>query len=430
MMKKLIQPIKGTRDFYPEDMAVRTWFYGVLRQVSESYGYQEFEGPYLESIELYASKSGEELVKEQSYVFHDRGGDLITLRPELTPTLVRMIAQRQQRLVYPLRWWSWGPFWRYERPQKGREREFHQWNVDLIGVDSPEADAEIVALIATFYQKLGLTPQQAVIKVNDRRLTNTQLARLNIPIQARPSFLRLIDRQDKMQPSEWDAYATELGLSDDQLKSLKSNLANPDLWRESNELVHLFDACRALDILDYVQYDPNVVRGLDYYTGTVFEGHAITPGLRRALFGGGRYDNLLAAVGGEPLPGVGFALGDVAITVYLKELGLIPDTTASFPARILVTVFDQQCMLASQALAVEIRRAGVPAICYPEAAKLPKQFKFADRMALRAVIVLGPDELAKQMVTIKDLQSGEQSSVSRGEAISAICKLLDRASAS
>jgi histidyl-tRNA synthetase len=147
-MKNIIQSLKGTRDFYPEDMAIRNWLYRNIRSVSESFGYQEYEGPFLESIALYAAKSGEELVKEQSFVFPDRGGDLITLRPELTPTLARMVAQRQRALAFPLRWWSFGPFWRYERPQKGRTREFFQWNIDLIGVDTPDDLERVRALLA------------------------------------------------------------------------------------------------------------------------------------------------------------------------------------------------------------------------------------------------------------------------------------------
>lgn len=154
-MKPMIQPVKGTRDFYPEEMSIRTWLYQQIKAVSSSFGYEEWEGPILERLELYAAKSGEELVKEQSFVFSDRGGDQITLRPELTPTLARMIAQKQNELVFPVRWWSFGPFWRYERPQKGRTREFFQWNIDMLGVDSPEADAELVAVAANFFLSGG-----------------------------------------------------------------------------------------------------------------------------------------------------------------------------------------------------------------------------------------------------------------------------------
>ena len=150
-MKNIIQSVKGTREFYPYEMALRSWLYSKIRTVSELFGYQEYDGPFLESIDLYAAKSGEELVKEQSFVFPDRGGNLITLRPELTLSLARMVAQKQNELIFPLRWWSFGPFWRYEKPQKGRSREFFQWNIDLIGVNSPEADAELVAICAEFF---------------------------------------------------------------------------------------------------------------------------------------------------------------------------------------------------------------------------------------------------------------------------------------
>ncbi len=180
-MSPLIQSLKGTRDFYPEDMAMRNWLYGKLRKVSESFGYQEYEGPFLESIELYGVKSGEELVNQQSFVFPDRGGDMITLRPELTPTLARLVAQRQRQLAFPLRWWSFGPFWRYERPQKGRTREFFQWNIDLIGVDTPEADAEMIAIAVAFFEETGLTPQQVQILVNNRALMDGRVRQAGDP---------------------------------------------------------------------------------------------------------------------------------------------------------------------------------------------------------------------------------------------------------
>ena len=184
-MRKLIQGVKGARDFYPEDMAVRNWLYRIIQGVSEEYGYQEFDGPFLERVDLYAAKSGEELVKEQSFVFPDRGGDMITLRPELTPSLARMVAQRQKELTLPLRWWSFGPFWRYERPQKGRAREFFQWNIDLIGATSPEGDAEIAAIAAAFFRRAGLAPDEVSILVNNRRLMDQQFQKLGIPAELR-----------------------------------------------------------------------------------------------------------------------------------------------------------------------------------------------------------------------------------------------------
>src|SRR5512135_1977119 len=180
-MKTTIQSLKGTRDFYPEEMAVRNFLYQTARRIAESFGYQEYDGPFLEKIDLYAAKSGEELVKEQAFVFPDRNGELVTLRPELTPSLARMIAQKQGELAFPVRWWSFGPFWRYEKMQKGRSREFFQWNIDLLGPNSPEADAELVAIAANFLKAVGLAPTQAQVLVNDRRFMNTQFEALGIP---------------------------------------------------------------------------------------------------------------------------------------------------------------------------------------------------------------------------------------------------------
>ncbi len=210
-MKTSIQSVKGTREFYPEDMAARRWLNQKIREVSELFGYEEWDGPFLEKIDLYAAKSGEELVKEQSFVFEDRGGEPITLRPELTPSLARMIAQRQNQLIFPLRWWSFGPFWRYERPQKGRTREFFQWNIDLIGSESPEADAEIIAVAATFLRQVGYQPEQVQIVLNNRRLMNEVLNGLDIPEEKHASIFKLIDKRGKLSPQGWHDYAKEIG---------------------------------------------------------------------------------------------------------------------------------------------------------------------------------------------------------------------------
>ncbi len=415
-MKNIIKPVKGTRDFYPEQMAVRTWLYGVCRRVSESFGYQEYDAPFLETLELYAAKSGEELVKEQSYVFQDRGGEMLTLRPELTPSLARMVAQRQRQLTFPIRWWSFGPFWRYERPQKGRSREFFQWNVDMLGVDSPEADAEMVAVLATFFREVGLTPEQVLILVNNRRLMDAQFEAFGIPEKGRPVVSTWIDRREKMSPEAWEAYGREIGLSEKQLQNLKAMLDDKELWKQSEELRRFLAAVEALGVDEYVRYDASIVRGLLYYTGTVIEAWEVGGEIRRSILGGGRYDNLLADVGGDPLPGVGFAMGDVVITLVLEKYGLLPTDLTIYPAPVLVTVFDQERLLESFRLASELRRAGLNVVVYPEPKRLPKQFRYADRIGARVALVLGPDELSTGQVAVKDLSSGEQHLVSRGEA--------------
>jgi len=300
-MASKIQTVKGTREFYPEEMALRNFIYDKVRVAARSFGYQEYDGPFIEPIDLYAAKSGEELVKKQSFTFEDRGGDLVTLRPELTPSLARMIAAKQAELTFPARWWSFGPFWRYEQPQKGRTREFFQWNIDMLGVSSPEADAELIAVGATFLRSVRLTPELATIYVNNRRLMESEFDALGIPQEKRLDVSNMVDRRSKMESAKWDSYVLEGGISQSQLNGLKDILGNFDLWKKSDELVRLFSALEALGVKEYVRFNPNVMRGLLYYTGTVFEAFDTSGSLKRSILGGGRYDNLLADVGGHPL---------------------------------------------------------------------------------------------------------------------------------
>lgn len=416
-MKEIVQKVKGTRDFYPEDMVVHRWLAEQLRAVSELYGYQEYEGPYLEKLELYAAKSGEELVKEQSYVFNDRGGGDVCLRPELTPTLARMVAQQQQALIYPLRLWSFGPFWRYEQPQKGRSREFFQWNVDMIGAAGHQADAELLAICATFFERLGLKPDQVQVYVNDRRLMDRKLVEIGIEGDKKALVYRLIDRRDKMREPEWKAFALENGVDEATLSGLTAILEDRALWRESPELSVIFEILDAMGLGAYFSFDARIIRGLLYYTGLVFEAKDVNGG--RSILGGGRYENLVGDVGGVPLPGVGFAMGDVMIKVVLEKSGLLPTLDAQ-PAKVVVTVFDAAMLETSAALAARLRSAGVKVLLYPEPAKLPKQMKYADRVGAHAVIICGPDERAQGVVTVKDLVSRTQEVVPIEDAVSYI----------
>ena len=422
-MTQKIQPVKGTREFYPEQMALRNFIYEKAGEASRSFGYQEWDAPFIESIELYAAKSGEELVKKQSFTFTDRGGDFVTLRPELTPSLARMIAAKQGELTFPVRWWSFGPFWRYEQPQKGRAREFFQWNVDMLGVNSPEADAELIAVGVTFLRSVGLSPAQAAVHVNNRRLMDSQFDALDIPQEKRLEVSNMVDRRSKMTSANWDAYVLDSGLSQSQLAGLKVILGDFDLWKKNDELTRLFAALEALGVGEYVKFDPNIMRGLLYYTGTVFEAFETSGSVRRAILGGGRYDNLLADVGGQPLSGVGFAMGDVVIGIVLQELGLVPEFVPS-PAPVLVTVFDASLLLESYRFAAELRRSGLRVLCYPEPVKLQKQFKFADKMKARVAVTVGPDEAANGQAAVKNLVNGEQVVVKREAAAETVKKIL------
>ncbi|MEX1248901.1 MAG: histidine--tRNA ligase [Anaerolineales bacterium] len=402
--------MRGTQDYYPEEMALRTWLYSKMRAVSEAFGYQEYEGPMLERYELYAAKSGSELVEKQSYVFEDRGGEKITLRPELTPSLARMVATRQRQLNYPLRWWSFGPFWRYEKPQKGRTREFFQWNIDLIGDDSPEADAEMAAIAATFLKGVGLKASETQVLVNNRQLMQTELQALGIKQSQFKGVFNLIDRRDKLSANDWQQSGKELGLDATQLMGVQALLENNDLWKASETMQLFFKAVDAHGVSDYVRFAPHVIRGLDYYTGTVFEAWD-TAGEFRAIFGGGRYDDLVNAVGGDPVPATGFAVGNVVISLILQAFGHLPDLKGGVP--IYVTAFDKDRLLPSISLAAELRAAGLKVASHLAADKLQKQFRHADRLGARFVLVLGPDEIKKDEVSVKDLASGEQQSLPR-----------------
>jgi histidyl-tRNA synthetase len=423
-MMSSIQAVKGTRDFFPEAMAYRNWLYTSIRHVSERYGYQEFEAPLIERFELYAAKSGDELVNEQSFVFEDRGGDRVVLRPELTPSLARMIASRSRELARPIRWWSFGPFWRYEKPQRGRSREFFQWNIDLLGVVSAQADAEIVAVMASFFKSIGLNHNQVRIKVNNRRLVETQLTSIGIPPSQNVDVFRLIDRKEKLGDSEWREYADRIGLKSDQLNLLQGLLNDEDGWKSSEELVEFFEAAEAHGIEDYIEYEPTVIRGLDYYTGTVFEARD-ADGSERAILGGGRYDNLVSEVGGEPISGVGYAMGDVVIKLVLEKYELLPELNPN-PAEILVTTFDQEIQDSALKLAAELRNSDLKVEWYPQASRLSRQLKYADNQRIPYVAILGPDEIDANTVTIKDLMKGTQESVPRADLLTYLRTLLEQ----
>lgn len=422
-MKKVVRSVKGTRDIYPDTMKIRRFIIDAVKNSSEKFGYQEYDAPCLEAVELYAAKSGDELVKDQSFVFPDRGGDLIALRPELTPSLARMVAEKQNELPFPLRWWSFGPFWRYERPQKGRSREFNQWNIDLVGSKSAEGDAELVAVAADFLRSVGLSSDKVKIYINNRRLLDASLEEIGIGPEIRKSITKLIDRLDKLSTDQWDSFALEAGVTSKQLDAIKTLLNDKDLWKKSQELTDFFNVINWLGVADYVEFDPRIIRGLDYYTGTVFEGWDVDRKYR-AILGGGHYDNLVAAVGGDPLPGVGFAMGDVVIELILQEMNCIPQKAKDL-CSILVTLFSEEYKEFSFQTSTSLRNQGFNVISYPSAEKLSKQLKFADRIGVKIAVILGPDEAIANKITIKNLTDNSQLTVHQINAGDEIRKLLD-----
>jgi histidyl-tRNA synthetase len=294
----------------------------------------------------------------------------------------------------------------------------------MLGVNSPEADAENVAVLATFFQRVGLSPQQVIIKVNNRRLMEDRFNALDIPAEKRPAVSSWIDRREKMSAEAWMDYGRDLGLSPEQITKVKEMLADKDLWKQSAELSRFFAVIDALGLSQYFEFDPSIIRGLLYYTGTVFEAWEVGGDIKRSINGGGRYDNLTRDVGGDPIPGTGWAMGDVVIGLILEKYGLLPKELKINPAPVFVTVFDQERLRESFKLAGDLRRAGLNAVCYPEAIKLQKQFKYADRIGAKVTLVLGPDEMEKGQVAVKNLISGEQISVARDKLVEEIRKLI------
>ena len=415
MVQKTIPHVKGTRDFYPDDWAYQKWLSGQFLAVGRSFGYEEYEGSLLEHQELYLGKSSEEIVSQQTFSLKDRDDRVLVLRPELTPTLARMVAVKEGQLSFPIRWQSYGQFFRYEKPQRGRGRAFFQWNVDLLGIDAPIADAEIISLACRTFQALNLTPDHVAIRLNDREAAENLLrGTLKIPQETVPAVFALIDRVDKMPSEAFAAALSEAGLGTTQASELQDLLSreSPILSDWLNEIMsHLNRA----GVESYVKLDPRIVRGFDYYTRTVFEAWAKTS-LRRALFGGGRYDNLTLQVGGKrQIPGVGFAVGDMAMTELLKEVEQIPDPQPT-SADLLVSVFSEDLLQKSSDLASQLRNAGIRTELYLDPThKLDRQFKHADKKKIRYVVVVGPEEAAAGNAALKDLSTGEQITLKIGE---------------
>lgn len=425
-MKQIIQAVKGTRDFYPEQMAFRNWLYGKIKEISEKYGYQEYDGPEIEYLDLYADKTSQEILKEQTFTLKDRDDQTLVLRPELTPTFARMVAQKSQQLPKPIRWFSFGRCWRYEQPQKGRSREFFQWEINILGPESPEADAEMLAIAAEYFQTLGLTPQEIVIKVSDREYIQNELKNLDLTTDQIQQSLRIMDKKEKISMEDFREILKKEGLNQNQITGIERVLENKD-YSKSEWLNKVFNSLKLYPcVLDYIEFDPKIIRGFDYYTRTVFEAWDKQGKLKRSLFGGGRFDNLTAQVGGERIPGVGMAPGDIPIQVILEEYGKMPKINAN-TARVLVTIFSPDLESKSMEISSRLRSNNINTELWLDSeSKLDKQLKYADLKGIPYVIIVGPDEAKNDKVTLKNLNppaGGKlQETLSLDEALSKLSR--------
>ncbi len=418
------QAPKGTRDFYPEDAAIRNWILDCWRRVSLRNGFVEFDGPTFEYLDLYRAKSGDEIVS-QLFHFTDRGGREFALRPEMTPTLARMVAARAQTLPRPIKWFCMPTMFRAERPQRGRLREFIQWNIDILGEPDVSADAECIFVMVDLFRELGLTPQQVEVKISSRGLLAAILRSAGFAEANLEQVYAVLDKRDKLPEGAFveavqgvttDARqkATVLALGQAKgppgLESTRALVADNEAGQTHHTgLERLFGSLRALGAAEYCSFDMGVVRGLAYYTGVVFEAFG-RGGLQRAVCGGGRYDGLLSEVGGPPLTAVGFGLGDVAVRDLVTEFGLVPETLGGVPTLFLIDAdpafFDRVLALAS-----ELRRRNHAAVYSYKRQPLVKQLKQASGRGATRVIIVDQDTAANEMVAVKDLASGVQKSL-------------------
>ena len=400
--------VKGTQDFYPDDWAQQLALREAMLAAGRAYGYQEYEGPAIEYLDLYLGKSSEEIVTRQTFRIQDRDGKELLLRPELTPTLARMIAAREQEIPLPARWQSWGQFFRYERPQRGRGRSFFQWNVDLLGSESAHADAEVIQVACELFTALGLEAADVQIKINDRAALEADLTGgLGVAADSVRGVLQVIDRLDKVGAGRAQDRMMTLGLApgqaDEVIAFVQAPVADPP-----ERLAAVVEQLAITGHDRYVTLDRGIARGFDYYTGTVFEAWA-AGGLRRAVFGGGRYDDLTRQVGGKQrVPGVGMAVGDMALLELLRDLDRVPAPARAAPD-VLVTVFGADQQPASARIADRLRRHGVAVeLALDPGQRLERQLRHADRTGARYALIIGPDEAAAGTVLVKDLTERRQ----------------------
>jgi len=427
MSEKLsTQPYKGTRDFFPKEMKLRNWFFGVIRNELEKSAFDEYNGPMLESLDIYAAKSGEEIANKQTYNFLDRGDRRLAIRPEMTPTVARMVAAKMGELTFPLRWFSIPNMYRYEATQRGRLREFWQLNVDIFGCDTFEADLEVIASAIRILRAYGADETMFTVRINNRRFFNDVVATIaGTDAEGSRKVSKVIDRKNKVPREAYEKDLLELGLSEAQIEQIDA-LYKMDVYEATalcpdsvgaQELRNLFDALEKTGLLPYCVFDFGIIRGLDYYTGTVFEVFDNAPENNRAMFGGGRYDNLVGLfVKNAKISGVGYGMGDVTLENFLFTHNLVPETFGS-GVKVLVTRFDdvpyEQYINTVEAL----RDAGIVSSVYLGTKKFGKQIDFAVKDGYSHVVIMGGDELARGVIRLKNLGTREESEMTLDEAI-------------
>jgi histidyl-tRNA synthetase len=408
------EPYKGVRDFYPADQAVQDYIFSKMRKTVESFGYVEYGASVLEPTELYEAKSGEELINEQTYSFKDRGERNVTLRPEMTPTVARMIAGKRRELSLPLRWYSIPNAFRYERPQRGRVREHWQLNADLFGAEGIEADAEIITLAYSMLKKLDekITDSDFEIKINFAGVLARYLTeKFELNDEKVNPLVKVIDRYGKISDEDFEKRARDI-IGDKTLELLdilKKNDINE--FDDYEEIKYLEELKNKLDIT--VTIDPFLTRGFDYYTGIVFEVYDTNPENNRSVFGGGRYDNILEIFDAEKVPAIGFGMGDVPVKNFLEVRGLIPEYVST--TDLMLCTLSKDNIPFAQGLANKLRSEGLNVAVNLTDKKIEKQLKTADKQSIPFVICIGEEEEKTGKFKLKELKTSEEKEVTEEE---------------
>ena len=418
-----LQPVKGTRDFFPEEMRLRNWLFEIWRSASVQAGFEEYDTCVLEHEDLYIRKAGDEISK-QLFSFEDKSGRRLSLRPEMTPSLARLVLQHNKSLSFPIKWFSMPQCFRYERMTKGRRREHFQWNADIIGQPHILAEAEILMLLISACESMGLTKKEFNVFINDRRILNAILTQINVPEELHSTVLVILDKHDKISSEALVAMLEDTGMSAKQVGQLNEFLSNTDLKDlEGNlsdttgveQLHSLMDMMDTAGCSGYLKFDISIVRGLSYYTGAVFEVNSPEK-KHRAICGGGRYDSLLSAFGGETVPAVGFGFGDVVVLDVLKEMGRFPELPRKLDYTI-IPFASEQVGIALK-IAAELRMRGSVVDCNFSMRKMKKTMRQANESGAAKAILLFPEELAEDKVVIRDMILHEQKPVKIADLIS------------
>jgi len=399
-----MNPLPGFRDFYPETLAIRRYIFAKWRDVARRYGFREYDGPPLEPLELYTQKSGDEIVG-QLFNFVDKGGRAVALRPEMTPTLARMVGAHHRDFKKPIKWFAIPQLFRYEKQQRGRLREHFQFNADIIGESDVSADAELIALAIDTLRSFGLTENDFVVRISDRRAWHRYLSTAGIPEGRQDAAFQAIDKLEREPLEKTREKLTSVGLSAQKAEELlaiaegKSTADAPELQEALTKIG---------DLAGFCEVDFKIVRGLAYYTGIVWEIHD-RKGELRAIAGGGRYDNLIKQVSGVDLPALGFGMGDVVLTELLKDRNLLPKDDGELNCYVVIA--DESLRPEALKLIHKLREEGIAVDYSLTETKVGRQFQMADALGARFALTIGPDEWKLGKMKLKRLATGGEATL-------------------